>query len=136
MAKRRLILLKQLKTMPKPKYPKTPTLDKMLKNKEVSQGIGEFLDWLQSVKEIHLCTHEAGHYEYLNEEDRKKVEDMAEMDARCWRYNNPSKYEWIEGYYHITKSIEQWLAEYFDTDLNAAEKERRAVLKYARKVNN
>lgn len=33
----------------------TPELDKMLKNKDQSQTIGEFLDWLQNEKEIVLC---------------------------------------------------------------------------------
>lgn len=41
----------------------TPELDKMLANKDKSQTIGEFLDWLQNEKKISLCkVQEDGYY--------------------------------------------------------------------------
>ena len=114
------------------KYPKTPTLDKMIENKDESQSIGEFIDWLQSEKEITLCYHEAGHYEYFDDKDGAQIKKMSKLEARLWRANNPEKCEWIEGYYPKRDNIEQLLADFFGVDLKKAEKEKRKVLEYTR----
>jgi hypothetical protein len=74
---------------------KTPTLDKMLKVKDKSQAIGEFLDWLNCRDpKLYLC----------------------ELD------------EDAEEYYPSFPSIEKLLAEFFEIDLNEAEKERCQIL--------
>ncbi len=120
----------------KTEYPKTPILDKMLENKDQSEAVGAFLDWLRSDQEITLCTYEEGHRVYDDEEIRKKVEAMPENEAIKWRLNNPGLHQWVEGYFVVRDSIEQLLAKHFDIDLVAAEKERQAVLDYQIALNN
>ena len=82
-----------------------PEHEKMKANKGASQCIGAFLDWLQNEKRYTIC-------EYL---------DSEEIDERG--YDDVE-----EGYLSIPKSIEEFLADYFDIDLKKIEKEKRAML--------
>lgn len=36
-------------------YPSTPTLDRMLEVKDESRAIGEFLEWLMSMRSLAIC---------------------------------------------------------------------------------
>ncbi len=81
---------------------KTPELEKIHTNRDESQKIGQFLDWLRNEREIALC-------------------ELAEYSE----YNTSSD---PDVYCPATKTIEQWLAEYFDIDLDKAEKERQSLL--------
>lgn len=74
----------------------TPMLDKMLKVKEASQAIGQFLEWLQ----------EQGYV-------LGKYIDGSDYDPCLAPTYEP---------------IEKLLANYFDIDLNEAEKEKRLIL--------
>lgn len=86
----------------------TPELEKIQANRDVSQQIGQFLDWLRQEREVVLCTY-----------DRRKSDKLDE------EYYDP-----------ITEGTEQLLAWYFDIDLNKAEKERRGLLSELQKQNN
>jgi hypothetical protein len=76
----------------------TPTLNRIRDVHEDSQKIGEFIDW--------LCTQGYAIAYYPKGEETR-------FDQRLSA---------------IPKSTEQLLAEYFEIDLNQAEKERRAIL--------
>ena len=86
-------------------YPETPILNKMLENKEDSQKLGAFLDWLQNEKNIYLC-------KYVEIVDR----DYDELRL-------------------IPDTIEMVLADYFNIDLKVAEKERVAILNHTRETS-
>lgn len=83
---------------------KTPELEKMLKVKDDSQKIGEFLEWL-SEQEIALAEWTGS--------DCNECEDEILM--------------------RISMSRETLLAKYFDIDLVKCEAERQAVLDDIRK---
>ncbi len=87
---------------------KTPELNKIAENQEVSQKIGEFIDWLQS---------ESGY----------SIGKGVEEECECCG-------ETIYSFIPISKSIKQLLAEYFEIDLAKAEKEKRALLDEIRKA--
>lgn len=78
----------------------TPTLDRMLKIQEQSQLCGEFLDWLLSKYTMY---------------DKKMKRESPLMDVMrdCGDYINKEKL----------------LAEFFDIDLDEAEKEKATCLK-------
>lgn len=59
-----------LKTTP------TPELDKMLSNKDKSQTIGEFLDWLMSEKKVILCVYDEKISEHHPYPIRKSIEEL------------------------------------------------------------
>ena len=84
-------------------YPDCPECDKMIAVKNKSQPIGEFLDWLQNEKGFCIS------------------EWSGKADENGDEYLLP-----------VHKSIEQWIADYFNIDLNKVEQERRAVLDYLR----
>lgn len=77
---------------------KITELQKINAVREKSQAIGEFLDWL-SQKNYSICE--------LRFKTKLKID---------------------EAYFPIHKSIEKWIAEYFDIDLEQAEKERVKIL--------
>lgn len=95
--------------------PPTPTLDKMREIKDRSQVIGGFLDWLFNEKNLHLYR------------DHEHTE-------RCWDEDGDSCCGLSEGDYEPVRfGIEQILGDYFEIDLDAAEKEREALLDWVRK---
>jgi hypothetical protein len=77
----------------------TPTLDKMLDVKDRSQAIGEFLEWLEDEKGVELVTTELHH-----------------GGSRALEY------------VPLRQGTESLLAEFFGIDLDAAEREKRALL--------
>jgi hypothetical protein len=104
-------------------YPKVPELDKITENREVSQAIGSFLDWLE---------HEA--------EFGPKKGDGRKAAVRATKLNNsPVRLcifdddtgEWEP----VRLRIEEMLGLYFEIDLDKAEKERLAVLDWVREQN-
>lgn len=85
---------------------KTPTLDRILEIQEQSQLCGEFLDWLLSKYIMY---------------DKKMKRESSFMDVM--RSNGD----------YINK--EKLLADFFDIDLNEAEREKTACLKAAVEYN-
>lgn len=108
---------------------KTPTLDKMLKNKEASQTIGEFLEWVFSEKKLSLMYHEPESIEYYDKDFEHECEAMSTPEARAHRFNNTEKWGYRGGWMRHNDNIEQMLADYFGIDLKEAEKEKREILK-------
>jgi hypothetical protein len=89
-------------------YDRTPTpeLDKMKENKEASQIIGDFLEWLLNEQHTVLARYD--------------ITDDSSPD---------------EELVPIVTNIEAVLAEYFGVDLNKAEAEKRAILDALRAHN-
>lgn len=94
--------------------PPTPELDKMSSFKHESQPIGEFLEWLFS-NDFHIAKYKDGVTTWGPDENGEPVGST--------------------GMLQVTKSIEQWLAEYLEIDLKIVEEERVAILKYIRTHN-
>lgn len=99
--------------------PETPTLDKLRSVKDKSQGIGEFLEWLQSEQKVQLMLYHEHTDRYLDEDG----------DHQC----GLSKDSMLPEY----RSIERLLAEFFEIDLVEVEveKERQALLDWQRAQN-
>lgn len=77
---------------------KTPTLDKISRVREKSQAIGEFIDWLNASLGIILCKY----------------------------YPIESQHYPVVG--GEVSNISDLLAQYFEIDQTAAERERRKIL--------
>lgn len=90
---------------------KTPELEKIRANRQESQSIGNFLDWLHSEQELHICAY----------------------DGECEEGFGPDNWHGI--YTEERDSIEKLLARYFDIDLNKVESERQALLDELRRNN-
>jgi hypothetical protein len=111
----------------------TPELDKIKNVHEKSQMIGFFLDWLQGHGFV-ICRWRE---EYRNGEPQFIDADTGE-EASLLDHNsieNPDYEYATEGYYPERLSIEQYLAMYFNIDLDKAEEERRAILEELRNRN-
>jgi len=94
---------------------KTPELDKMMKIREQSQTVGEFVDWLRDEKNVTLCeSHQ--HSEFCENPD-EDIECELEKDE----------------YIPYSFRIQELLAEYFDIDLDKVETERRKILESIQK---
>lgn len=121
--------------MATPKNPSTPELDKMLANRDKSQAIGEFLDWLQSEKKVLLKQNEPRRIAYFDSKFEKEIKKLGENSKAGFelRLNNPNKWEEVGGVVDFSFRIEEILAEYFKVDLKKAEKERVAILDNLRK---
>jgi hypothetical protein len=108
-------MAKRSKT-PKPE-PACPECARARAIKDKSQIVGEFLNWLQTEKKVHLCTiHE-------HTEDCKK-----------WRggvYRIVCDFHDSQ-YVPFSYGVEKLLADYFKIDLNKMEDEKRALLDYIR----
>lgn len=81
---------------------KTPELEKINANRDDSQRLGEFIEWLLNKQDLRLCTYE----------------------GECDGDNNGEHGIYTE--YNL--SIEKLLALYFEIDLSKAEKERQGLL--------
>lgn len=92
-------------TETRPAPPATPELDKLLKVTELSQPLGEFLEWYRGTNGSLVLRGE------LIDDEGKIQPDRMLVDFR---------------------SIEAILAEYFEIDLVKASRERTAVLAYIR----
>jgi len=85
----------------------TPETDKMLAVKDKSQAIGEFIDWLgeNGMAIVRYATRD----------------DMYDDEGERTETNEGD-------YLPVHISTEKMLAQYFGIDLNASEKEKRAIL--------
>lgn len=54
----------------------TPELDKILKNKDESQTIGSFLDWLQNERKVILCAYDEKISDHHPYPIRKTIEEL------------------------------------------------------------
>lgn len=141
-----------------------PEHDKMSAIKNESQAIGAFLEWLlaggveickwrdsgnngepfylqhivgedgtcNSCGDDH-CTPEhypAGTVLYEHEDTGRITSSVGVL----YRKRNPDYEGWNEGFYPINKRIEQYLADYFEIDLNKIESEKRQILESLRKA--
>lgn len=117
-----------------PDYPATPTLDRMAELRDESQAIGEFLDWLLSIKRATICQHlpdyDNGEPTWLDSRTGKQAEGGHFLSE--FVVANPDHEYRPEGYYPLRASIEDLLAEFFQIDLNAKDREQQAVLAYIR----
>ncbi len=107
----------------------TPELKKIQANHTKSQAIGQFLDWLQSEKNICFCitpeTHKALLYDDLNA--GKMTDD--EYDDVIEGLDEQLKFaEEDFTYIPCPLNIEKTLAEYFEIDLDKAGVERQGLL--------
>lgn len=97
---------------------KTPTLDAMRLVKDRSQEIGNFIEWLGHERGIALAKtheHEAGCYE-------KVQNDLGFSSRLCGLREGEA--------YFFAYDIERLLADYFEIDLDAAEREKRNILEH------
>ncbi len=103
--------------------PATPTLDKIKKVSEQSQGIGEFFDWCES--------------EGWFLADYPLVRDL--HPARftlAYQARYPDEYNEVSKCAHpIGKGIQTLLRLFFGIDPVAEENEKRAILEYVRLMN-
>jgi hypothetical protein len=117
----------------------TPALDKMLRVQGRSQAIGEFLEWLgdQGITLAARHTHEPADED--DEDDLEEVEITHEgQEQGCYRavpriHRAGLYWERACGFnaaqlHPVSRSIEQLLADHFGVDLDAAEREKRAIL--------
>ena len=95
----------------------TPECNKMLKVRENSQAIGEFIEWLRTEK----------HYEI--------TETITYTETREHLMSDKTYEVTLERTVPIKQSIERLLAEYFDIDLDKVELERREILKDLQKAS-
>lgn len=115
----------------------TPTLDKLAKVATTSLAIGEFLDWLEAegfvLAQYHK--HEPADFDDLPEPEHE------DQEHGCYRVINPRKngrLEWdteetcrmngVRLYQAQTGGPERLLPRYFEIDLAAVDRERRALL--------
>lgn len=84
----------------------TPNLDKMLAVHEESQAIGEFIEWLKGNGYV--------------------IGRWAKTD---WRDRGD------HSFHPEQHSINEWLAKYYDLDLDEMERERGHVLDHVREMN-
>lgn len=89
-----------------PKYPEHEKLDKI---HNLSNSIGDFLEWLSSVKKIRFA-------QWVKE----KTESGTEYDV----------------FVQQPMQIEQWLSEYFNIDLKKLEQEKQTMLIELRKFSD
>jgi len=90
----------------KTKQPQCPECEKLSDVTDLSQPIGEFLEWLNGQSNVVLAKW-VTQRNYFADEENILVP--------------------------IDESIQQLLAQYFDIDLDKVEKERSALLEYIRK---
>ena len=122
----------------------TPMLDKEREAREKghSQDIGAFLDWL--LERYEICTfHSARRIEPefrtvpgYTPDERGVCANCFEVEGTCQCADKQvlvRDWEDLEaGFYPESKSVQQWLAEYFEIDLSKSEEERRAILEALR----
>jgi hypothetical protein len=126
---------------------KTPTLEKMAAVRETSQGIGEFLDWLHESQSLHLMAYRTDQIDtrpcpgdggWLGDPCDDGVMYLGKPNERdCTNCDGKGYIEVkVEGWVEDPRSIEQLLADYFEIDLKAVEKERRALLEEIRRAQD
>lgn len=109
----------------------TPNLDKMLEVQPESQAIGEFLEWLSTVKGYTLGENRDDLTAWypcmdIDCENGKSIR-MGETHTGCGGTGGseePIGPKYVPAMYQV----EELLAEYFEVDLAEAEREKRAIL--------
>ena len=104
-----------------------PEHEKVLKIKDQSQAIGEFLEYLNG-EGRRICKWQDG----ITDADRI-VDAFAILQGK----GDPDIDEQLDkGWFPIPEPIEKILAEYFNVDLNKLEQEKRQMLEEMRKQND
>lgn len=88
--------------------------ERMVAVKDKSQAIGQFLEWLQEEKGVHLAEYHR-HTRACLDHEAHLVCGLLEDHSVRWSY-----------------SIERLLAEYFNIDLDKVEQEKQAMLEEIR----
>jgi hypothetical protein len=132
-----------------------PECEKVENVSEISNVIGEFLDWLRYTKKVQLMVfhkHTGACYELhdceldprnCRDENGKELHPWTSPEARKERCKKP-KPKRICGFserpgrsYHglepLRTGMEELLAEYFNIDLRKVEREKKAMLEALRK---
>lgn len=122
-------------TEPKSEYPEH---DKLLRVSSESQAIGDFLEWLGQAKGVSLMTW---------------VEQDEEVDCTGWLFSgckggkndtggrcqsckgSGKKNRHFAGWVPQPQPITELLADHFEIDLKAIEREKRAMLERMREAN-
>lgn len=121
-----------------PNYPPTPALDAIKSVQPFSQKIGEFMDWLREEKHFHL----GAYHEHTNEcytmglepaEFRRRyVATTTGREQVNARFSCPQCGLNTDQLLATHFSIRQLLAEFFNIDEAAAERERQSILEHIR----
>lgn len=95
-----------------------PEHDKLHGLVHISQPLGEFLDWLKSSgREIGHWTRHSGARERIVRDDNGEESYVSVYEERFEPY---------------PRSVQHWLADFFDIDLAKIDKEKEAMLNDAR----
>ena len=120
--------------------PATPTLDRLTELQPELNAIGEFMDWL------HGKGYVLGGHQYhrvckmCNYGDYDASCRCEEESAECWGMDEECPYEHQDYLWRVpirdrATSIESLLSQYTGIDQNDVERERSAVLEYARSLS-
>ena len=104
---------------------KYPEHEKLQAVKDKSQAIGEFLEWLSSVKQIRFA-------KWLKDFRDPTLKEIKE--AKQQGFKTPKRVEW-DVFVQQQMEIKKWLAEFYEIDTNKLETEKRAMLEEIRKAN-
>jgi len=108
---------------------KYPEHEKLSKIKDESQSIGEFMEWLEGEKEMHLGTY--------HKHDERCINPEWHDDVNKGKDPIFSEEEWVDKFMcgcqenelvPIHYDVQKLLAEFFGIDLDKLEKEKRAML--------
>lgn len=115
-----------------------PEHEKLAKVKDRSQAIGEFLDWLMNEQGAFLCKHHT-HDEGCECADNWHVEVKYGDTLRCPTCDSGRRLRrrhvcgMLELYPNpVHRTIQDWLAAYFDIDQGKIEQEKRDMLEAVR----
>ena len=112
---------------------KYPECEKLANVSKMSNGIGEFLEWLREDKNIEL-------FQWADKDDNEKPKFVNEAgdptipshysfdEKDDSDFLNPEYETFPEGYYRVNMNFTKLLAQYFEIDMNKVEKERRQML--------
>ncbi len=122
---------------------KYPEHDKLAAGSNQSNICGEFMEWLTE-QGIHLTTYHETRYFCAECGEIPKSEARGNgmySDSNAWghhrnneRCDGDVEYN-PEGFYPVTRSIEDILAERFDIDMKKIDQEKRAMLDECRELN-
>lgn len=125
-----------------PAYPATPNLDKMLKVKDESQPLGEFVEWLYEqgwqVAKYGPVTQTKGcpGPDWLSDCEGGTIRPGTHRERTCPTCKGTGEVEvTYDGWQPYSKRTEDLLGEYFEIDTEAASKERDAVYRHMVAMN-
>lgn len=119
-----------------------PECEKLAKVSKLSNGIGEFLNWLREDKDITLFQwndkDNNGEAKFVDKNGDPTIPSHYSFDeTEDSDFLNPEYETFPKGYYRVFTPFNQLLAQYFDIDMNKVEKERRQMLDELQKgINN